>query len=66
MTAIDRAERAVSLDDGSTLSYGGSCSRPAREPRRLPLPARAEGASSLRDLADAVALRAKLVPGRGS
>jgi 3-phenylpropionate/trans-cinnamate dioxygenase ferredoxin reductase component len=63
-TAIDRAARTVTLDDGSTLSYAKLLLATGREPRRLPLPLGLEDVVHvLRDLADAEALRAMLVPG---
>jgi 3-phenylpropionate/trans-cinnamate dioxygenase ferredoxin reductase subunit len=64
VTAIDRAGRTVTLDDGSTLSYAKLLLATGREPRRLPLaPGLEDAVHVLRDLADAEALRAKLVPG---
>ena len=63
-TAIDRVERTVTLDDGSALSYARLLLATGREPRRLPLaPGLARAVHVLRDLADAEALRATLVPG---
>jgi 3-phenylpropionate/trans-cinnamate dioxygenase ferredoxin reductase subunit len=64
VTAIDRRQRTVSLDDGSTLPYGKLLLATGREPRRLPVAPKLEGAVHvLRDLSDAEALRARLVPG---
>jgi 3-phenylpropionate/trans-cinnamate dioxygenase ferredoxin reductase subunit len=63
-TAIDRRLRTVQLDDGSTLPYARCLLATGREPRRLPVPPGLEGALHvLRDLRDAEALRARLVPG---
>jgi 3-phenylpropionate/trans-cinnamate dioxygenase ferredoxin reductase subunit len=64
VTAIDRRERTVTLDDSSALPYAKLLLATGREPRRVPVAPELAGAVHvLRDLADAEALRAKLVPG---
>ena len=64
VTAIDRRQRTVSLDDGSTLPYAKCLLATGREPRRLPVAPGLEGVVHvLRDLRDAETLRARLVPG---
>jgi 3-phenylpropionate/trans-cinnamate dioxygenase ferredoxin reductase subunit len=64
VTAIDRRQRTVSLDDGSTLPYAKCLLATGREPRRLPMTPGLEGVVDvLRDLRDAETLRARLVPG---
>jgi 3-phenylpropionate/trans-cinnamate dioxygenase ferredoxin reductase component len=64
VTAIDRPERTVTLDDGIVLPYAKLLLATGREPRRFPVAPDLVGAVHvLRDLADAEALRAKLMPG---
>jgi 3-phenylpropionate/trans-cinnamate dioxygenase ferredoxin reductase subunit len=64
VTAIDRRQRTVSLAGGSTLPYAKCLLATGREPRRLPAVPGLEGlVHVLRDLRDAEALRARLVPG---
>ena len=64
VTAIDRARRRVTLDDAGTLPYDTLLLATGRAPRRLPVPPTLEGAVHLlRDLSDAEALKARLVPG---
>jgi 3-phenylpropionate/trans-cinnamate dioxygenase ferredoxin reductase component len=64
VTAIDRRERTVTLEDGRVLPYAKLLLATGREPRRLPVvPELAGAVHVLRDLADAEALQAKLLPG---
>jgi 3-phenylpropionate/trans-cinnamate dioxygenase ferredoxin reductase subunit len=64
VTAIDRRRGTVSLADGETLAYARLLLATGRAPRRLPLAAGLESVVHLlRDLNDALALRARLVPG---
>jgi 3-phenylpropionate/trans-cinnamate dioxygenase ferredoxin reductase subunit len=64
VTAIDRRERTVALDDGSVVPYAKLLLATGREARRLRVAPELAGAVHvLRDLADAEALRAKLVAG---
>lgn len=64
-TAIDRARRRVTLDDGSTLDYGLLLLATGSRPRRLAAPgAELGGIHYLRTMADADALRDEARPGR--
>jgi 3-phenylpropionate/trans-cinnamate dioxygenase ferredoxin reductase subunit len=64
VTAIDRRQRTISLDDGSRLAYAKCLLATGRAPRRLQVAPRLDGVVHvLRDLRDAEALRARLVPG---
>ncbi len=60
-TAIDRATRTVTLDDGSTVAYGHLVLATGAHARRIPLaPPQTSGVHYLRELADAEDLRAEL------
>ncbi|MFE3037806.1 NAD(P)/FAD-dependent oxidoreductase [Streptomyces canus] len=59
-TGLDLTGRTVELADGSALPYDGLIMATGVRPRRLP----GEGAHVLRGLDDALALRARLTPGR--
>jgi 3-phenylpropionate/trans-cinnamate dioxygenase ferredoxin reductase subunit len=62
---IDRAERVVVLEDGTSLPYGTLVLATGSRPRRLPLPgAELEGIFYLRGIADVAAIRARFAPGR--
>lgn len=62
--AIDRATRRVFLASGERLAYDKLLLATGREPRRLPLPGGVAACSStLRDITDARALKARLRPG---
>jgi 3-phenylpropionate/trans-cinnamate dioxygenase ferredoxin reductase component len=64
VAAIDRAAKAVHLEDGERLGYARLLLATGREPKRLPLDAAvAERVLYLRDLTDADRLREKLRPG---
>ncbi|NEB03668.1 oxidoreductase [Streptomyces sp. SID13726] len=54
------AERTVSLDDGSTLSYDGLVVATGMRPRRLSCPGPVQGRHTVRTLTDAQGLRAAL------
>ena len=57
MTAIDREQRKLTLDDGSTLSYGALLLAPGADPIELPLPgADLPHVHTLRTLADSRAI----------
>lgn len=59
--AVDRAAKAVSLSDGSTLAYEGLAFATGARPRRLPVAgADLDGVLELRSLADTHALSARL------
>lgn len=61
VTAIDRAARRVTLDDGTALPYRGLALATGARVRPLPLPgAGLDGVFGLRTLDDALALRAAL------
>ncbi len=64
-TAVDRAARRVSLDDGSTLHYDLLLLATGSRPRRIAAPgADLAGIHYLRTMADADALRDEARPGR--
>src|SRR5215470_6648049 len=60
---LDLEDRAVALSDGTALTFDGLVVATGLRPRRLGLESPAEGRYVLRTLEDAVALRARLVPG---
>ena len=63
--AINRAEKTVTLSDGSTLAYDLAILATGARPIRLPIPgANLEGVLELRTAADAEALKAALGPGK--
>lgn len=61
--AIDRAARQVQLSDGSHLPYEKLLLATGARPRKLTIPG-AKRALYLRNFSDALALRARLVPGQ--
>ena len=62
---IDRAERRLTLDDGRTLPYAKLLIATGAGPRRLATPGAGDApVLYLRTFADALALRARLRPGR--
>jgi len=64
VTAVDRAARRVTLDDGRTLDYGQLVLATGSRPRRLEVPGgELEGVHYLRTIEDSDALRARLEPG---
>lgn len=66
VTAIDRAEKTVTLDDGSSLSYDTLALATGSTPRRLPAISggELEGVFVLRDYRDSDRLAGELVAGR--
>jgi 3-phenylpropionate/trans-cinnamate dioxygenase ferredoxin reductase subunit len=63
--AIDRAGRVVQLDDGGRLGYGRLIIATGARPRRLDLPGERDApVFYLRDIADCLAIRERLQPGR--
>lgn len=66
VTAIDRAAKTVSLDDGTSLEYGTLALATGSAPRRLPaaIGGDLEGVFVIRDFSDADRLAGELKPGR--
>src|SRR6185437_13945518 len=65
VTAIDRAARTVTLDDGRSLAYDIMIIATGARARTLPIPgADLDGVLSLRSAANAEALKAALGPGK--
>jgi 3-phenylpropionate/trans-cinnamate dioxygenase ferredoxin reductase component len=63
VSAINRADKTISLDDGSTISYTKLLLATGAKPRKLNCPG-GEHALTLRDHSDAVTLREKFQPGK--
>lgn len=64
-TKLDRAAKAITLSDGSTLAYDTAILAMGMRPRTLPIPgADLGGVMSLRSAADAGRLKAALQPGK--
>jgi 3-phenylpropionate/trans-cinnamate dioxygenase ferredoxin reductase subunit len=61
--SIDRKSREVALSDGRTLAYESLVLATGAKPRKLNVPG-AEGALMLRNFEDALALRARFLPGQ--
>ena len=64
VTAIDRGERTVSLDDGESIGYDKLVLATGARARELPVPgAGLEGVTYLRDLGHAQGIRERIQPG---
>jgi 3-phenylpropionate/trans-cinnamate dioxygenase ferredoxin reductase component len=63
VTAINRAEKSISLNDGSKISYEKLLLATGAKPRKLNCPG-GEHALTLRDHSDTVLLREKFQPGK--
>ncbi|MEU0280576.1 FAD-dependent oxidoreductase [Streptomyces sp. NPDC006195] len=63
-TGLDLAARTVALADGAHVPYDGLVVATGARPRRLPGCDNVTGSHTLRTLEDAVALKARLLPGR--
>ncbi len=64
-TTLDRHRRSVALSDGTRIGYDQLLLSTGARPRRLHLPGESEApVFYLRDIADSLALRARLLPGK--
>ncbi|HEX7006661.1 MAG TPA: FAD-dependent oxidoreductase [Alphaproteobacteria bacterium] len=64
VVAIDRANKRVTLDDGSTVAYDKLLLTTGSRVRRLPVPGvELDGVFYLRDFEDTLNIRARLLPG---
>jgi 3-phenylpropionate/trans-cinnamate dioxygenase ferredoxin reductase subunit len=64
-TALDRVGRSIELSDGTRIGYDRLLLSTGARPRRLQLPGESDApVFYLRDIADSLALRARLLPGK--
>jgi 3-phenylpropionate/trans-cinnamate dioxygenase ferredoxin reductase subunit len=64
-TALDRNRRSIELSDGTRIGYDRLLLSTGARPRRLQLPGESDApVFYLRDIADSLALRARLLPGK--